>query len=62
MNEEYSRYINNLIDTINIITNSTTIQFTEEQEKTWDELNELYKDIRSNMIDIKLEINDSHKY
>ena len=62
MNEEYSRYINNLIDTINIITNSTTIQFTEEQEKTWDELNDLYKDIRSNMIDIKLEINDSHKY
>ena len=55
MKEQYEVYINNLIDIINFRANSITVEFTKEQKEIWENLNEFYQDIRSNIIYIKLQ-------
>ena len=56
MKEQYEVYINNLIDIINFRANSITVEFTKEQKEIWENLNEFYQDIRSNIIYIKLQL------
>ena len=61
MKEQYEIYINNLIGIINFRANSITVQFTKEQKEIWENLIELYQDIRSHIIDIKFKLLSKYK-
>ena len=59
MIEEFDKYINKMIISINTRTDIAALTFTNEQKEKWEVIKEMYEIARANLISIKFEISNN---